>query len=169
VIRHILSPQPHNNDDLAFYKERLSMHIRKSYLVTFSIAFLVVASVALLFTGWVRSSFTPDWNLQHHWDTWTGHTPALDSQNGTGAVTGGTPIGEKPGISPVKPEAESTPTATYEDIAIKSEDLRNRLAGLLARPVRSHEEALRYNLQACPKEVADVQVSWVVCLCMCGD
>ncbi|KAG8701003.1 hypothetical protein FRC08_004336 [Ceratobasidium sp. 394] len=138
----------------------MSMHVRKAKLSVFSIVFLVVVVTALLLTGWARSSFAPDWNLQHHWDTWTGHTtPKSDPQTGTGTATGGTPIGERPGITPVKPETGKPSAPSFDKIAIKNEDLRNRLAALLARPVSEHDEALKYNVQSCPKEVADSQVN----------
>ncbi|KAG9074983.1 hypothetical protein FS749_013418, partial [Ceratobasidium sp. UAMH 11750] len=111
----------------------MSMHVRKAKLSVFSIVFLVVVVTALLLTGWARSSFAPDWNLQHHWDTWTGHTtPKSDPQTGTGTATGGTPIGERPGITPVKPETGKPSAPSFDKIAIKNEDLRNRLAALLA-------------------------------------
>ncbi|QRV88170.1 glycosyltransferase family 71 protein [Ceratobasidium sp. AG-Ba] len=136
------------------------MHIRKSYISVLSIVILVVVSGALLFTGWIRSSFAPDWNLQHHWDTWTSHkSPNSNTQPGTGSITEGRPIADEPGISPVKPNPEHPPTPSYDKISIKDEGLRNRLAALIARPVQSHEEALKYNVQACPKEVADFQVN----------
>ncbi|KAG9080416.1 hypothetical protein FRC06_006612, partial [Ceratobasidium sp. 370] len=57
------------------------------------------------------------------------------------------------------PETGNTPTASHDEIAIKNDDLRNRLATLLARPVLSHDEALKYNVQSCPREVADSQVN----------
>ncbi|KAG8695095.1 hypothetical protein FRC09_009398 [Ceratobasidium sp. 395] len=136
------------------------MHIRKSNLSIFSVVLLVITAAALLFTGWIRSSFAPDWNLQHHWDSWTGHkSPVSDPQTGTGTATGGAPIKEKPGITPVKVETGNKPATSYDEVAIKSDDLRNRLVALLARPVWSHEEALKYNVQSCPKEVADAQVN----------
>lgn len=133
------------------------MHIRKAYISAFSIVFVVVISVALLFTGWRRSSFSPNWNLQDHWDAWTGH--ASPEKQSSSPTKEGRPIAEEPGIQPVKPNPEHPPTTGYDKIAIKDDNLRNRLAALIARPVRSYEEALKYNVQSCPKEVADMQVN----------
>lgn len=134
------------------------MHIRKSNLVIFSVLFFAIACVLLLSTGWVRTSFTPNWNLQNHWNAWTGHgNQTSNADTGTGSATGGSPIGEKPGIAPTVPE--TAPDVEYAQIAVKSKDLRTRLSALLARPALTHEEALKQNLLTCPKDVADLQVN----------
>ncbi|QRW16559.1 glycosyltransferase family 71 protein [Rhizoctonia solani] len=34
----------------------------------------------LVFTGWARSSFAPDWKLQEHWNSWKGDLPFSGTQ-----------------------------------------------------------------------------------------
>ncbi|CAE6505455.1 unnamed protein product [Rhizoctonia solani] len=137
------------------------MHIRKSSLIILSLVTLVVAVVLLVSTGWMQSSFAPDWKMQEHWNSWKDHLPfggESSPSNGTGTMSGGTPIADDPGIAPKVPTKE-TATPNYANISIKNEDLRKRLFELLARPIRTHKEALTVNLQACPIKVADSQVN----------
>ncbi|CAE6530345.1 unnamed protein product [Rhizoctonia solani] len=137
------------------------MHIRKSTWTVLSLVTLLVAIVLLVSAGWARSSLAPDWKLQDHWDSWKGHLPFVGGSkpsNGTGSMSGGTPIADEPGITPDVP-AKGTTTPNYTDISIKDEGLRKKLSELLARPIRTHKEALAFNVQACPIEVADKQVN----------
>ncbi|KAH7343195.1 mannosyltransferase putative-domain-containing protein [Rhizoctonia solani] len=137
------------------------MHIRKSTWTILSSVTLLVAIVLLVSAGWARSSEAPDWKLQDHWDSWKGHLPFVGGSkhsNGTGLMSGGTPIADEPGITPDVPAKEAI-TPNYTDISIKDEGLRNKLSELLARPIRTHKEALAFNVQGCPIEVADKQVN----------
>ncbi|KAJ1309263.1 hypothetical protein OPQ81_004927 [Rhizoctonia solani] len=137
------------------------MHIRKSTLTILSLTAVLVTIVLVVSAGWMRSSFAPNWNLQEHWDSWKEHLPfggESKLNNGTGVMSGGTPIADEPGITPEVPAKEAT-TPNYADISIKDKDLREKLSELLARPIRTHKEALEFNIQACPIETADKQVN----------
>lgn len=131
------------------------MHIRRSTLVIFSGASLLLTVILLLSTGWIRSSFAPNWKLQGHWGSWKDYIPF---QKGHNATEGGVAIGDEPGITPTYPDKEKAPGAGYAEIAVKDKNLREKLTMLLSRPVLSHEEALKLNMQGCPIEVANKQV-----------
>ncbi|CAE6422122.1 unnamed protein product [Rhizoctonia solani] len=137
------------------------MHVRKSSLAILSLVTLLVTIVLLVSTGWVRSSFVPDWKLQEHWNSWKGSLPiggGSKPTNGTGTMAGGTPIADEPGITSNIPSKETTPP-NYTEISVKDKNLRKKLSGLLSRPIRTHKEALELNAQTCPIEVADKQVN----------
>ncbi|CAE6524648.1 unnamed protein product [Rhizoctonia solani] len=137
------------------------MHIRKSSLAILSLATVLVAIVLLVSAGWMRPSLAPNWKLQEHWNSWKGHLPfgtGSNPSNGTGTMSGGTPIANDPGIAPESPSKDTT-APNYADISIKDESLRKKLSELLSRPIRTHEEALAVNVQACPIEAADNQVN----------
>ncbi|CAE6510870.1 unnamed protein product [Rhizoctonia solani] len=137
------------------------MHIKKSTLAILSLVTLLVTIVLLVSAGWMRSSSVPDWKLQEHWESWKEHLPfsgGSKPSNGTGTMSGGTPIADVPGITPDAP-TKGTATPNYDDISIKDKTLRKKLSELLSRPIRTHEEALTFNVQSCPMEAADKQVN----------